>query len=101
MGGDDSQKLLPWRGMTLLSGAQQTSGYSKSTLYLKLMCRVIGTTIGRAVSKLSARSCRWAVLAIVRLQPRVGLQLLAGNVIATNAGAGQPSLHRRYPKAAI
>ena len=26
MGGDDAQKLLPWRGMTLLSGAQQTSG---------------------------------------------------------------------------
>jgi hypothetical protein len=25
MGGDDSQKLLPWRGMILLSGAQ-TSG---------------------------------------------------------------------------
>jgi hypothetical protein len=25
MGGDDSQKLLPWRG-ALLSGAQQTSG---------------------------------------------------------------------------
>ena len=23
MGGDDSQKLLPWRGMILLSGAQQ------------------------------------------------------------------------------
>jgi hypothetical protein len=22
MGGDDSQKLLPWRGMSLLSGAQ-------------------------------------------------------------------------------
>jgi len=26
MGGDDSQKLLPWRGIRLLSGAQQTSG---------------------------------------------------------------------------
>ena len=26
MGGDDSQKLLPWRGIPLLSGAQQTSG---------------------------------------------------------------------------
>jgi hypothetical protein len=26
MGGDDSQKLLPWRGIGLLSGAQQTSG---------------------------------------------------------------------------
>ena len=26
MGGDDSQKLLPWRGALLLSGAQQTSG---------------------------------------------------------------------------
>ena len=25
MGGDDSQKLLPWRGIGLLSGAQQTS----------------------------------------------------------------------------
>jgi hypothetical protein len=23
MGGDDSQKLLPWRGIALLSGAQQ------------------------------------------------------------------------------
>jgi hypothetical protein len=29
MGGDDSQKLLPWRGTGLLSGAQQTSGYYK------------------------------------------------------------------------
>src|SRR5713101_858778 len=29
MGGDDSQKLLPWRGIRLLSGAQQASGYSK------------------------------------------------------------------------
>jgi hypothetical protein len=26
MGGECSQKLRPWRGMTLLSGAQQTSG---------------------------------------------------------------------------
>jgi hypothetical protein len=26
MGGDDSQKLLPWRGIRLLSGAQKTSG---------------------------------------------------------------------------
>ena len=26
MGGDDSQKLLPWRGIHFLSGAQQTSG---------------------------------------------------------------------------
>ena len=26
MGGDHSQKLLPWRGTYLLSGAQQTSG---------------------------------------------------------------------------
>ena len=26
MGGDDSQKLLPWRGALHLSGAQQTSG---------------------------------------------------------------------------
>jgi hypothetical protein len=26
MGGDDSQKLLPWRGNSLLSGAQETSG---------------------------------------------------------------------------
>jgi hypothetical protein len=26
MGGDDSQKLLPWRGTSLLSGAQETSG---------------------------------------------------------------------------
>ena len=26
MGGHDSQKLLPWRGMQILSGAQQTSG---------------------------------------------------------------------------
>jgi hypothetical protein len=29
MGGDDSQKLRPWRGIRLLSGAQQTSGYSE------------------------------------------------------------------------
>jgi hypothetical protein len=29
MGGDDSQKLLPWRGIAVFSGAQQTSGYSK------------------------------------------------------------------------
>jgi hypothetical protein len=28
MGGDDSQKLLPWRGIALLSGAQQPR-YSK------------------------------------------------------------------------
>jgi hypothetical protein len=27
MGGDDSQKFLPWKGL-LLSGAQQTSGKS-------------------------------------------------------------------------
>jgi hypothetical protein len=26
MGGHDSQKLLPWRGIQILSGAQQTSG---------------------------------------------------------------------------
>jgi hypothetical protein len=26
MGGDGSQKLRPWRGIALLSGAQQTSG---------------------------------------------------------------------------
>jgi hypothetical protein len=26
---DDSQKLLPWRGIAVFSGAQQTSGYSK------------------------------------------------------------------------
>ena len=26
MGGNDSQKLLPWRGIPLLSGAQETSG---------------------------------------------------------------------------
>jgi hypothetical protein len=26
MGGTGSQKLLPWRGFALLSGAQQTSG---------------------------------------------------------------------------
>jgi hypothetical protein len=26
MGGYDSQKLLPWRGLALLSGAQQISG---------------------------------------------------------------------------
>jgi hypothetical protein len=26
MGGDDSQKLLPWRGTSILSGAQQSSG---------------------------------------------------------------------------
>jgi hypothetical protein len=29
MGGDDAQKLRPWRGIRLLSGAQQTSGYSE------------------------------------------------------------------------
>lgn len=29
MGGDDSQKLLPWRGIRLPSGAQRNSGYSK------------------------------------------------------------------------
>jgi hypothetical protein len=29
MGGDDSQKLLPWRGMSLLSGAQ-TSGFLRN-----------------------------------------------------------------------
>jgi hypothetical protein len=29
MGGDDSRKLRPWRGIAVLSGAQQTSGYSK------------------------------------------------------------------------
>ena len=29
MGGNDSQKFLPWRGIALLSGAQQTSGYCR------------------------------------------------------------------------
>ena len=29
MGGDDSQKLLPWRGIHFSSGAQPTSGYRK------------------------------------------------------------------------
>jgi len=36
MGGDDSQKLLALERNLLLSGAQQTSGFSvESTLYLK------------------------------------------------------------------
>ncbi len=35
MGGDDSQNLLPWRGISLLSGTQQTSGYKQSALELK------------------------------------------------------------------
>jgi hypothetical protein len=30
MGGDDSQKLLPWRGISLLSGAQKTSGFRQN-----------------------------------------------------------------------
>ena len=30
MGGDDSQKLLPWRGMLLLSGAQNLRLTAKS-----------------------------------------------------------------------
>jgi hypothetical protein len=34
MGGDDSQKLLPWRGIFLLSGAQ-TFRFSGVSLYLK------------------------------------------------------------------
>ncbi len=29
MGRDDSQKVLPWRGALLLSGAQQTSGFQQ------------------------------------------------------------------------
>ena len=27
MGGDDSQKLLPWRGLSFLSGAQQPPAF--------------------------------------------------------------------------
>jgi hypothetical protein len=45
MGGECSQKLRPWRGMTLLSGAQQTSGSlenqhstSKSRVLLEDRC---------------------------------------------------------------
>lgn len=36
MGGDDSQKLLPCRGISLLSGAQQTSGIEYSMMWLHL-----------------------------------------------------------------
>jgi hypothetical protein len=32
MGGDDSQKLRPWRGPHLLSGAHQTSGSQQITV---------------------------------------------------------------------
>jgi len=39
MGGDDSQKLLPWRGIAILSGAQQTSGsFAKSNSNSKVSC---------------------------------------------------------------
>ena len=31
MGGDDSQKLRPWRGMTLLSGAQKYPAHCKGS----------------------------------------------------------------------
>ncbi len=32
MGGDDSLTLLPWRGLSFLSGAQQPPVYGKLTL---------------------------------------------------------------------
>ena len=32
MGGDDSQKLLPWRGMLLLSGAQTSGSLQNQSL---------------------------------------------------------------------
>jgi hypothetical protein len=38
MGGDDSQKLRPWRGIKLLSGAQQTSGYSEINTLPRSRC---------------------------------------------------------------
>ena len=40
MGGDDSQKLLPWRGILLLSGAQ-TFRFSGVSLYLKTRLSVL------------------------------------------------------------
>ena len=48
MGGDDSQKLLPWRGISLLSGAQQTSGslqnqYSTSKAFVPAVGNDIAT----------------------------------------------------------
>jgi hypothetical protein len=35
MGGDDSQKLLPWRGMLVLPGAANLRRTAKSALYLR------------------------------------------------------------------
>jgi hypothetical protein len=37
MGGDDSQKLLPWRGPSFLSGARYTSGVRSNQLYRKCL----------------------------------------------------------------
>jgi len=37
MGGDDSQKLLPWRGAYSSPGRSQPLVTAKSTLYLKLL----------------------------------------------------------------
>jgi hypothetical protein len=42
MGGDDSQKLLPWRGMILLSGAQQPPAHCKINSTSKTLTRTSG-----------------------------------------------------------
>ena len=57
MGGDDSQKLLPWRGALLLSGAQQTSGVQQHQHFsskgrLVMPCHELATlSLGRMCTR--------------------------------------------------